>query len=219
MLPHRAALGTDLRLALLIYLHVVARGSDESQSIERYTGEMIGLLEVCSNKLLHAWAWHMAASECVDLSEASAAWERSIACARAARVEPGLGPEFGVVSDRDFTLGNPLRWYADRLTWYGEYARAAPLLMESAQIFQARGSRYLMADILGTAGRMALLQGDLTKAHTLLHESVTLAKELQLSGNGGQMAAVPGTRHPVRGRCSRSAPSIGGQPARLSRAE
>ena len=33
-----------------------------------------------------------------------------------------------------------------------------------------------MADSLGTSGRLALLQGDLAKAHALLHEAVTLAR-------------------------------------------
>jgi len=177
LLPFREALDADVRLALLIHFWAVARASEGPPPIEYYADEMLGLLEVCPDKLLHAAFWHFTACDSVDLAEAAAAWERSIACARAAREAPGLDPEFGVGSDRDFVLGNALWEYADRLIKHGEFARAAPILEESAQIFRARGSRFEMADSLGTLGRLALLLGDMKKAHALLHEAVTLARE------------------------------------------
>jgi hypothetical protein len=177
LLPHREVLDADVRVELLTDFHSVARASEELQPHDRYNDEVLGLLAVCPDKLLHAAAWHWVAVDSVDLAEASAAWERSIACARAGREEPGLGPEFGVGSDRDFILGNGLWSHAYRLIEHGEFARAAPLLMESAQIFQARGSRYEMADSLGLIGRLALLLGDMTKARALLHEAVALAQE------------------------------------------
>ena len=177
LLPHRAALDTDVRLALLIAFWAVARASEEFQPMDRYTDEMLGLLEVCPHKVLHSAFWHFTAWDSADLAEAAAAWERSIACTRVAREAPGLGSEFGVASDRDFILGNHLWVYADRLMEYGEFARAAPLLMERARISEARGSRFEMAESLGPLGRLALLQGDLPKARTLLYEAVTLARE------------------------------------------
>jgi hypothetical protein len=58
----------------------------------------------------------------------------------------------------------------------GEFARATPLLLESRKLFEARGSRYELAESLGTLGLLALRQGDLAQAHTLLEEAVTLAE-------------------------------------------
>jgi len=36
--------------------------------------------------------------------------------------------------------------------------------------------RYKLADVRGTQGRLALLQGDIERAHALLREAVTLAR-------------------------------------------
>jgi hypothetical protein len=85
-----------------------------------------------SVELLHARslldgraAWYQVGDHAADLAEAGAAWERSIAYARAAREEAGLGHEFGVVTDRDYVLGTPLWVYADILIENGEFKRAA----------------------------------------------------------------------------------------------
>ena len=148
---------------------------------------MKGLLEVCLYKTLHAAFWSFEAAHSADLAEASAAWERAIACARAGREAPGLGPEFCLFTDRDFMLGHTLGAYAARLIEHGEYARAALFLMDSAQIYQARGSRWEMADCLGKAGRLALLQGDLTQARALLHEALTLARTFNYQWEVGDL--------------------------------
>ena len=219
LLPHREALDTDLRLAILISLHPVAHASEEFQSINRHTAEMMGLLEVCSDTLLQASAWYFVAVFSADLADSAGAFERSIACARAAHDGPGLGPQFGILSDRGFVLGDSLWGYADRLIEQGEFAQAAPLLAESSKLFRVQGSRWEMAASLGTAGRLALLLGDLTNAHALLREAVTLARDLQLSGEGGRSPAIPGDRYPLRGGCAGGAPVVGGQPASLSRSE
>ena len=91
----------------------VAQASDESPPMDRYTDEMLGLLEVCSDKLLHAAAWifhrGLFRRSCRGCRRI---WSESIACARAAYDEPGLGPEFGLLADCDFVLGTPLRSYA-----------------------------------------------------------------------------------------------------------
>ena len=104
LLPHREALAAELRLAILVNLYRVSRASKEFQPFDRYTDELMGLLKVCSDNALHAAAWNQIGDNSAGLAEASAAWERSIACARAARDEAGLGPEFGVVTDRDYVL-------------------------------------------------------------------------------------------------------------------
>jgi len=59
--------------------------------------------------------------------------------------------------------------------------------MESAQIYQARGSRWEMADCLGKAGRLALLQGDLKQARARLHEALTLARDFNYQWEVGDL--------------------------------
>ncbi len=193
LLPHREALAADVRLAHLIYFWAVARASGEFQPISRYTNEMLALLEVCPDKLLHSAFWHFTAIYSADFAGAVAAWERSLACARAAPAGSGLGPEFGVASDRAFILGNHLWAYATRLIEQGEFGRAAPLLEESAQVIQARGSRWQMAGSLSTLGRLALLQDDMPRARALLQEAVTLARDFnyqEMLGNSQPFLAL-----------------------------
>ena len=187
LLPHREALAADVRLAIFISLYAAARASEESSPMDRFIEEMKGLLEVCPYETLHAAFWSFEAAHSADLADSSAALERAMACARAAREAPGLGPEFCLFTDRDFMLGHILGAYAARLIEHGEYARAAPLLMESAQIYQARGSRWEMADCLGKVGRLALLQGDLKKARVLLHEALTLARTFNYQWEVGDL--------------------------------
>ena len=176
--PHRDKLDANLRLALLINLYRVSRAWGEFQPVDRFADELLGLLEVCPSKVMHAAAWLFIGSYGANLSEASDAWERGIACARAAYDHPMLGPEFGVVADRDWALGAILWAYADILIEHGEFARATPLLTESSRLSQAQGNRYKWADGLSAAGRLALLQGDLIKAYAFLSEAVALGRAL-----------------------------------------
>jgi predicted ATPase/transcriptional regulator with XRE-family HTH domain len=229
LLPHREALDADMRMAILIDLYRVSRASAESRPFDRYVDELMGLLEVSSDKALHAAAWHQIGDNETDLAAASAAWEQAIAYARACRNEAGLpptlpaeaigvsggrpahaitvsdtrraglGPEYGVVTDRDYVLGTPLWGYADILTENGQFERAAPLLAESVGIFQARGNRYRMADGLGTAGRLALLQGDTERAHTILREAVTIGEVLNYQRILGEFQSVLGLATLYRG--------------------
>jgi predicted ATPase/DNA-binding XRE family transcriptional regulator len=259
LLPHRDTLSAAQRLAILIDLYRVSRASEEFQPFDRYRDELMDLLEVCPDMALHAAAWHLIAAYSADLPEASARWERSIACARAAREEAGLppsllaetkrvsaplrgssrgrpadalpasdarpaelpptlsaappsvsggrparelsksetrsaglGPEFGVVTDRDYVLATPLRVYAHILSEHGEFERAAPLLAESARLFQARGSLHRMADVVGTQGRLAMLQGDIERAQALLREAVTLGKALNYQFVLGDVQSILG---------------------------
>ena len=177
LLPQRDALKANVRLATLIAYWAVVRASEESQPMDRYMDEIWGLIEVCPEQILHSAFWYFVAVYSADLAEASAAWERSIACGRDAYDEPELGPEFGVASDRTYILCCHIWTYADRLIEHGEFFRAAPLLVESIRLSQAMRSRYETAMILGISGRLALLLGDMAKAHALLHEAVTLGRE------------------------------------------
>jgi predicted ATPase/transcriptional regulator with XRE-family HTH domain len=238
LLPHREVLSAEQRLALLIDLCRVSFSPEDVQLCGRYTAELVALLEVCPDKVMHAAAWNQIALNSGGFIEASAAWERAIACGRAARQEAGLpptapaategvsggrparelsesetrsaglpptppgategvsggrpareisesetrsaglGPEFGAPTDRDFQLACPLFTFGHFLIEQGQFARAAPLLAESREVFQARGDSFEMADILGAQGRLALLQGDIEKAQALLLNAVTLADAL-----------------------------------------
>jgi hypothetical protein len=162
-------------LTVLLSLYSIAGTLEEFQPVDRYTDELMALLEVCSAKLFHADAWHFIAVYTTDFSQAAAAWERSIAFARAASTAPSPGVEFGILSDRDFVLGHALWSYARRLLERGEFTRTAALCEEGLTLFQARGNRYERALGLGTLGHLALLQGDLVQAHTLLQEAITSA--------------------------------------------
>ncbi|MCE7986032.1 MAG: XRE family transcriptional regulator [Caldilinea sp. CFX5] len=177
LLPFRHLLDADTRLALLINLYAIVRALAEFQPFDQWVAEMMDLLAICQNQLLHAAVWHFTAAYAADFRESSAAWERGIACARTARSAPGLGAEFCLLTDGDFVLGNLLWAYARALIEQGEFAQASPLLLESRQLFQRRESRYEMADSAGALGRLAFLQGDLTQANTYLLEAVTLAAE------------------------------------------
>jgi predicted ATPase/transcriptional regulator with XRE-family HTH domain len=238
LLPHREVLSAEQRLALLIDLCRVSFSPEDVQLCGRYTAELVALLEVCPDKVMHAAAWNQIALNSGGFIEASAAWERAIAFGRAAREEAGLpptapaategvsggrparelsesetrsaglpptppgategapggrpareisesetrsaglGPEFGAPTDRDFQLACPLFTFGHFLIEQGQFARAAPLLAESREVFQARGDSFEMADILGAQGRLALLQGDIEKAQALLLNAVTLADAL-----------------------------------------
>jgi hypothetical protein len=59
-------------------------------------------------------------------------------------------------------------------------ARAGPIATESLALYRARGNRYGITECLGTLGRLALVQGDLTQAHRFFHEVVTLATTFNL---------------------------------------
>ncbi len=141
------------------------------------------LLAVCSNKVLQAAAWFFIAGFSTDFSPV--AWEQAIALSRVARTEPGPGAEFGAVGDCDFILASCLEDYADRLINRGEIMQAMPLIQESLAICQRRGIYYELADGPGALGSIALLQGDLDQAHTLLHEAVTIATDFKNQGMVG----------------------------------
>ena len=175
LLPHRQTLSLEQHFQTLISVYARGRAMQEFQPFNRWQDELLHMLTLCPDQHLHSAAWHFIAAYATDFAERAAAWERSIACARAARNAPTLGPEFCLLADCDFILGTPLWAYATIQIEQGLFAQALPLLLESREIFQRRESRYELADSAGTLGLLALLQGDLAQAHTYLDEAVTTA--------------------------------------------
>jgi non-specific serine/threonine protein kinase len=178
LLPYRHILVPDLHLAFLLTFYRAASTLEEFQPIDSWTGEVMELLESCTDKLLQAFAWSLIAGTISDVEQAGSALEQSIALARSARESPGLGVEYGAMTDLDFVLANYLFWYATFLFEQGEVARATPITAESLELFQVRGDRWGIGDGLGLLGRLALLQGDLAQAQTLFHKAVTVATSL-----------------------------------------
>jgi len=82
------------------------------------------------------------------------------------------------LADHRQRLGDLLWAYGNALVNQGEFTQALPLLLESRDIFQQRGSGYEMAESLATLGLLALLQGDLAGAYVQLHEAVTIATDI-----------------------------------------
>jgi len=178
LLPYRQALDSDLRLAILLTFYRAAFALEEFQPIDRWASEVMGLLEGCTDKLLQATGWSWLAGAISDVDQAIAAREQGIAAARAASEMPGLGAEFGALADRDFVLAAHLWGYAAFLIEQGEVTRAMPIIKESLKLSQIRGDRGGIGDGLGGLGHLALLRGDITQAHTLLHEAVAIATAL-----------------------------------------
>ncbi|MEZ4682912.1 MAG: hypothetical protein R2932_52760 [Caldilineaceae bacterium] len=175
LLPHRHLLPPDLRLAFLLTFYRTAAMLQEFQPINRWTDEVMVLLELCDDKLLHAFAWSLIAGTITDVSEASAARERSVALARAAAAVPELGTEFGAITDQNFVLGSYLAWYAECLLEQGELVRATPLATECLECARAQGAPWEIGEGYSLLGRLALLQGDLGQAQRCFHEAVTIA--------------------------------------------
>jgi tetratricopeptide (TPR) repeat protein len=172
--PHRLVLDNDLRLALMIQHSI-----EPFQTLERWNAEMIQHLDASSNMNLQSIAWHSIALSyyTIDYPRAVAGFERSIACARAAGAALEVDARYCWFTDHGFQLGRELWAYGNALVNQGEFEPALPLLLESRDIFQRRGSRFGMSSSLGTLGLLALLQGDLAGAYAWLHEAVTNATE------------------------------------------
>jgi predicted ATPase/DNA-binding NarL/FixJ family response regulator/transcriptional regulator with XRE-family HTH domain len=184
LLPHRRTLNADLQLAIMVNRLDIALNV-EGLTVDGYVDEIQELQTLCPDALLEAAACFFISRTFADFSRAAALLERGIALVRAAGETPGLGPEFGWLTDRDFWLTGLLWMFSGRLIEQGEFARATPLILEYQKNGQAQGSRYLMADSLAALGRMAWLQGDLAQAHSLLEQAVTIATPFQYADGLG----------------------------------
>ena len=176
LLPHRHLFDIPLRLGLLLKLFSVASVSDADAMLQRYAGELIELGEKCSVQLLRSAAWARFAIATADFAQASAAWEKAMALVWAAQDAPGPGYEFGVNADYPFIFSATAGGYAAFLIDHGQYTQAASLLRESLAASASRGYVSGVGASLGTLGRLALLQGDLHEARTLLQQAVTTIK-------------------------------------------
>lgn len=179
LLPHRHALAPDLRLAFLLTFYRAAAALPAFQPINRWTAEVMMLLEDCEDKLLHAFAWALIAGTMTDVDQSAAARARSIALARTAELS-ALGTEFGAISDQNFVLANYLAWYAEFLMDQGAFAHAAPLATESLERARAQGDPWGISGGYGVLGRLALWQGDLGQAQLHFHEAVVIATAFNL---------------------------------------
>jgi tetratricopeptide (TPR) repeat protein len=159
----------------LINFYSVARALEGFETVNHYTGELIELTEQCSVKPLCAGAWHFAAIATPDFTQAAAMWEKAMAFAHEANESSGLGKAFGVNADYLFVRSAVADNYAARLIDYGRFAQATDLVQESRHCSEARGFGSGVAACLGNLGRIALLQGDLTQAHSFLQQAVTTA--------------------------------------------
>ena len=174
LLPHRQRFSPALQLAFLICFCTLAHAPEDFATLNHYADDLIALTTVCTNKVLGAGVWHFLAKAAPDFEQAARAWAQSISLAREAAHLPGLGPEFGVASDYHFVLGGALNFYATRLLEQGAFAQATPLIEESLAVAQARGFRSGSGAALSNLGLRALLQGQLTQAHTHLAAAVTI---------------------------------------------
>ncbi len=180
LLPHHDTLALDLRLAVLICFYVTAYEVEELPPVGDLSDEVKELLEDCSNPLLQAVAWYWLGWSATDIAKALPCVERCIVLARSAHTVPEPGAEFGAMADRTFVLASALDLYAVNLIDQGEVTRAVAAVAESLTLFRMRGNSYGVGGCLGTLGRLALLQGDLTQAYTHLYEVVMLATSLNV---------------------------------------
>ncbi|MCE7986684.1 MAG: NACHT domain-containing protein [Caldilinea sp. CFX5] len=175
LLPSRQTLAPDLRLAILLTFYRSAFALEEYQPIERYMTEIMALTEGCAYKILQASTWCFVAWTTADHRQAAVHIEQGIALADAQEDGLAPGPEFGAIADRDFALATHLWGYAVFLFNHGEIGRSASIITQSLQRYRQRGNRTGIGECLGMLGRLALLQGDLTQAHNLFQEVVTIA--------------------------------------------
>ena len=180
LLAHRLAVATDLRLATLICFYVTAFEVEEFPPVDRYTGEVKALVDVCSDKLLQAAAWYWLAWTATDVAQTVVLIERCITLVHAAGDAPGLGADFGAMTDRTFLLASALELYATSLIDQGELERQHPLPRRLWRSSGCGGIPMEFGNGLGTLGRLALLQGDLTRADRLFHEVMTIAASFNL---------------------------------------
>ena len=179
LMPVRHTLAADLRLGVLLSSYAFAAAGAAFQSYQSYKDEVMELLEICPDKLLHASAWHWLALTTRDPAEANVAAERSIALVRADRDQPASDVALGPLGDRNFLLAEHIRSYARLLVDQGRVEQATPLMTESHALFQARGDQLGIGKTLSNLGRIALLRGDLAQADRLLQQA-----KLVLAGVG-----------------------------------
>ena len=166
----------DLRLAFMIGFIYSAGDAEETPSLYPYIAEIHELMEICSDKHLHALAWNYLSWFTSDVEQTAAALDQAVASARLAAEAPPLSSEFGGRADHDYALGTNLWSYANFLMNQGRAAEATTLVTESLQIFRRRGNQPYLGECLGTLGFLAFLRNDTATARHYWQEVVTIGK-------------------------------------------
>ncbi|MCB0128783.1 MAG: hypothetical protein KDE58_41240, partial [Caldilineaceae bacterium] len=176
VLPHRHALALDLRLALLLTLNRFWRALHTFAPIEAYAAELNQLEQASQAPLLRAAAWFYIANATPDPHEAGRGFDLCLTLLQQAEGLPGPGIEYCFFADRPNLLAMTYFRYALRLIdETGAYDHAEKLAGASLRLFEEMGNRDMIAYPLGALGHLALLRGDLARAHQLLHEAVSIA--------------------------------------------
>ncbi len=176
VLPQRHKLAPDLRLALLLTLYRFWRALHTFAPIEAYAAELNQLEQASQAPLLRAAAWFYLANATPDPNEAGRGFDLCLTLLDQAALLPGPGAEFCFFADRTNLLAMTYFRYALRLIdETGAYDHAEKLADASLRLFEEMGNRDMIAYSLGALGHLALLRGDLTRAHRLLQEAVAIA--------------------------------------------
>ncbi|MEZ4617363.1 MAG: BTAD domain-containing putative transcriptional regulator [Caldilineaceae bacterium] len=176
VLPHRHALALDLRLALLLTLNRFWRALHTFAPIEAYAAELNQLEQASQAPLLRAAAWFYIANATPDPHEAGRGFDLCLTLLQQAEGLPGPGIEYCFFADRPNLLAMTYFRYALRLIdETGAYDHAEKLAGASLRLFEEMGNRDMIAYPFGALGHLALLRGDLARAHQLLHEAVSIA--------------------------------------------
>ncbi|MEZ4866281.1 MAG: BTAD domain-containing putative transcriptional regulator [Caldilineaceae bacterium] len=176
VLPHRQTLAPDLRLAVLLTLYRFWRALHTFAPIEAYAAELNQLEQTSLEPLLRAAAWFYLANATPDPHEAGRGFDLCLTLLDQAATLPGPGTEFCFFADRTSLLAMTYFRYALRLIdETGAYDHAEKLANKSLRLFEGMGNHDMIAYPLGALGHLALLRGDLARAHRLLQEAVLVA--------------------------------------------
>ncbi|MEZ4731551.1 MAG: BTAD domain-containing putative transcriptional regulator [Caldilineaceae bacterium] len=176
LLPHRHTLAPDLQLALLLTLYRFWRALHTFAPVEAYAAELNQLEQMSQAPLLRAATWFYIANATPDPNEASRGFDLCLTLLEQAAALPGPGAEFCFFADRTNLLAMTFFRYALRLIdETGAYDHAEKLATASLRLFEQMGNRDMVAYPLGVLGHLALLRGELARAHRLLQDAVSIA--------------------------------------------
>jgi predicted ATPase len=180
LLPHRASLPVELRLATMVDFLAASGSLAEFSAHDTYLAEMVELMELCPYKQLQSTSLVFMAFRYPTVDQTATALARSVQLVRGDDELLLLGPEFGAHADRNFLLAANLCLYAMFLISQGQMAQAAPMMAESHALFRSQGHRIFEAECLGGLGLVALLRSDLAEAEACLQEVVAISREHNL---------------------------------------
>lgn len=176
VLPHRHTLAPDLRLVLLLTLNRFWIALHTFALIEAYADELQQLECLAQERLLRAAVWFYLANSSLAADQAGRTFDLCLTLLQQAEGLPGPGFEYCFFADRINLLAMTYFRYALRvIDETGPYDHAEKLAGASLRLFEQMGNRDMIAYPLGALGHLALLRGDLVRAHRLLQEAVSIA--------------------------------------------